>query len=89
VRRSRPERHLLKTLPNYLSDYQPADSPSEFKARAEAKALKEEEERKERFAKELELGRKKAEREAKKKGERSEKRKQKKGPDSTLISSDS
>jgi hypothetical protein len=37
----------------------------------------------------LELGRKKAEREAKKKGERSEKRKQKKGPDSTLISSDS
>jgi len=51
VRRSRPERHLLKTLPNYLSDYQPADSPSEFKARAEAKALKEEKERKERFAK--------------------------------------
>jgi hypothetical protein len=37
----------------------------------------------------LELGRKKAEREAKKKAERAEKRKQKKGPDSTLISSDS
>ena len=80
---------ICSTLPNYLPDDQSADTPSEFKARAEAKALKEEEERKERFAKELELGRKKAEREAKKKAERAEKRNQKKGPDSTMISSDS